>query len=78
MFNHILVPLDGSELAEQALPHARNLAKTNGATVHFVRVTSDHPEAAVSGLVGHPRAKRQTWRSLVSLSKPWLIGRETI
>lgn len=27
MYQHILVPLDGSELAEQAIPHARKLAQ---------------------------------------------------
>jgi nucleotide-binding universal stress UspA family protein len=45
MYSRIMVPLDGSELAEQALPHAEYLARTSGATLHLVRVVE--PPAAV-------------------------------
>jgi nucleotide-binding universal stress UspA family protein len=38
MFTHLLVPLDGSELAERALPVATDLARVTGATLHLVRV----------------------------------------
>ena len=38
MVEHILVPLDGSDLAEKALPHAQNLAKSSGATIHLIQV----------------------------------------
>jgi nucleotide-binding universal stress UspA family protein len=38
MFKRILVPLDGSSLAEQALPLASRLARTMGGTVLLVRV----------------------------------------
>lgn len=38
MFTQILVPLDGSALAERALPSAERLAQTSGATLHLVRV----------------------------------------
>jgi nucleotide-binding universal stress UspA family protein len=40
-----MVPLDGSELAERALPHAEYLAKTSGATLYLVRAVE--PPAAV-------------------------------
>jgi len=40
MFRHILVPLDGSSLAEQALPLAARLAKVSGGTITLLRVTS--------------------------------------
>jgi nucleotide-binding universal stress UspA family protein len=36
-FQSILVPLDGSPLAEAALPVAENLAESFGATLHLVR-----------------------------------------
>ena len=39
MYERILVPLDGSELAEQALAHALALAKSSGGTIHLVYVT---------------------------------------
>jgi nucleotide-binding universal stress UspA family protein len=38
MFTQIMVPLDGSELAERALPCAERLARATGATLHLVRV----------------------------------------
>ncbi|HVC80465.1 MAG TPA: universal stress protein [Chloroflexota bacterium] len=38
MFKHILVPLDGSDLAERAVPCAEQLAGTGEATLHLVGV----------------------------------------
>lgn len=38
MYKKILVPLDGSELAEAALPLVCNLAESNGAEIVLVRV----------------------------------------
>src|SRR5436305_2004886 len=38
MHNHILVPLDGSALAETALPHAIALAQATGAGLRLLRV----------------------------------------
>ena len=38
MFDQILVPLDGSELAERALPCATHLAQAIGGRLHVVRV----------------------------------------
>lgn len=38
MYKTILVPLDGSELAEAALPHAQALAKSKGAEIILLRV----------------------------------------
>ena len=43
MYSRILVPLDGSKLAEKALPHAQGLAKTSGATIHLINVFTKHP-----------------------------------
>lgn len=46
MYQHILVTLDESELAEQALTHAVELAKAFGSTLHLVSVVSvGSPEA---------------------------------
>ncbi len=38
MFKRILVPLDGSELAERAIPVAARIARASGGTIVFVRV----------------------------------------
>ena len=46
MYDNILVPLDGSRLAEQALEHATALAKGHGATVHLLHVLTQHPGGA--------------------------------
>jgi nucleotide-binding universal stress UspA family protein len=39
MYKKILVPLDGSPLAEEVLPHAEALAKSEGAEIILLRVT---------------------------------------
>src|SRR5262245_32132664 len=38
MYAHLLLPLDGSDLAERALPHAVAVAKSFGARVTVLRV----------------------------------------
>jgi nucleotide-binding universal stress UspA family protein len=40
MYKHILVPLDGSQLAERILPHVQAIAKGTGAEVLLLRVVS--------------------------------------
>lgn len=39
MYRRILVPLDGSELAETAIPHAELLASATGAELELIRIT---------------------------------------
>ncbi|MEE9231526.1 MAG: universal stress protein [Acidobacteriota bacterium] len=39
MYKRILVPLDGSQLAERILPHAEAIAKATGAEVLLMRTT---------------------------------------
>ena len=43
MLRRILVPLDGTTLAEQALPYATELAKAVGGSVVLVHATETHP-----------------------------------
>ena len=45
MYRNLLVPLDGSGLSEQALPHAKDLAKSSGGSMHLIRVLTSHPDA---------------------------------
>ena len=51
MFHTILVPLDGSELAERALPYAEVMARANGCRILLLRVV---PASHV--IVGDPMA----------------------
>jgi nucleotide-binding universal stress UspA family protein len=50
-FEHVLVPLDGSELAEQVLPHALEVAGSNNARITLLRVV--HPWVAVVPAYAH-------------------------
>ena len=54
MYDHILVPLDGSALAERALPHAEALATLSGSHIHLVQVV--HLLSQLVGLAGPPDA----------------------
>lgn len=47
MFQHILVPLDGSELAEQALPVAKRLARASRGSLLLVRVADTFSECRI-------------------------------
>lgn len=53
MFDRIMVPLDGSELAERALPYARELAVATHAMLHLVRVV-DLPPTVKAYRLGAP------------------------
>jgi nucleotide-binding universal stress UspA family protein len=44
MYSQILMPLDESENSERALPHAQELARVSGATVHLIQVISHSEE----------------------------------
>ena len=44
MYSHIVVPLDGSEESGRAMPHAQELARISGATLHLLRVVSRSEE----------------------------------
>ena len=48
-YKRILVPLDGSKLAEQALPHATMLAEQFGAEIVLLKVLGPLPEPAMAG-----------------------------
>jgi nucleotide-binding universal stress UspA family protein len=47
MYSQVLVPLDGSEASERALPHAQRLADAFGSRVHLLQVLSLSPEYEV-------------------------------
>ena len=47
MFQHILVPLDGSQRAEQAIPFAAQLARASGGSLLFLRVVDTLQEPGI-------------------------------
>ena len=49
MYERILVPLDGSKLAEQALPHAAAHAVRFGAEIVLLKVLGPLPEPSMAG-----------------------------
>ena len=68
MFTKILVPLDGSELGETALPVAQDLAQSYKAVIHLVQAISRQPEAEAArgdGSVQVAEYQRDTARRLV-------------
>ncbi len=73
MYTKILVPLDGSERAEQILPHVEGLAEMNNSEVIFLRVV--RPTVISDGYKGilvdesREEGHRQVADALVYLSK---------
>jgi nucleotide-binding universal stress UspA family protein len=59
MYSQILVPLDGSNAAEGALDHARDLAHDGNATLHLLQVVS-HSDALAHGGDGSILATQYT------------------
>jgi nucleotide-binding universal stress UspA family protein len=56
LFKKILVPLDGSDLAEKVLPHVTDLAKDSGAEITLVTVVELSLGVAGSKLEAFPQA----------------------
>jgi nucleotide-binding universal stress UspA family protein len=59
MFRRLVVPLDGSELAEHSLPYAEALASANGGRLVLVRVSdaADEAEAYLAEIAGKLRPR---------------------
>jgi nucleotide-binding universal stress UspA family protein len=70
MYKRILVPLDGSQLAEQALPHAVIHAKQFGAEVVLLKVLGPLPEPSMSS----PRVIRNAEAASAQLALEYLEG----
>ncbi len=68
MFTRVLVPLDGSELAERALPLAQSITQSSNATIHLVQVVSRLPEleaGRTGGSIQVAQLERDAARQLV-------------
>lgn len=51
MYKHILIPTDGSDLADKAVEHGLQLAKLSGADLTLLRVTAPPAPLVVEGVV---------------------------
>jgi nucleotide-binding universal stress UspA family protein len=70
MFNHILVPLDGSRLAESALPAAAYLAEKLSSMVTLIHVIESNAPPEVHGQP-HLRTAQEAELYLQNVSKLW-------
>ena len=75
MYSKVLVPLDGSEVSERALPHAQSLADAFGARVHLLQVISlSHEyEASRNGGGENPSVAEYS----LDLARQITMGRQT-
>ena len=71
MFQRILVPLDGSARAEEALPVAARIARASGGSVHLLQVVSS-PIDYGGGLAAAPLLSEQVIESEVSTATDYL------
>ncbi len=77
MYTRILLPLDGSDLAERALPHAQGLARSFGATLHLLHVISRGEELAarpISPSDEYREMTRETIEAQNARSREYLEG----
>lgn len=73
MFKRILVPLDGSTLAERALPVAARMARATGGILSLVRVLSTEP-ASLPSAGGKPNLVQTISESDRMLAESYLTG----
>jgi len=73
MFKRILVPLDGSGRAEQALPIAARIARASGSSVVLVRVVSTEP-AQLPSAPGRPNLIQTVGEADRQLAESYLAG----
>lgn len=64
MYKKILVPLDGSDLAEKVLPHAMALAKASGAEIALVSVVEFNLGVVGAKLEAFPQAAMEQKEAL--------------
>ena len=61
-FRRIVVPLDGSHVAERALPYAEELARLLNASLHLVRVTDPlRPDSPLANLLALDAMSLDVW-----------------
>jgi nucleotide-binding universal stress UspA family protein len=73
MYKRILVPLDGSERAEQILPHAENFATKEGSTLILLYVIEPIPPSFTPGMsmmvAAPPQELEIYWKNMQAAEK---------
>jgi nucleotide-binding universal stress UspA family protein len=59
MYQHILIPTDGSELSERAIVHGIALARAHNAKITAVHVTAPFHVSALDPITAAPNAQEQ-------------------
>jgi nucleotide-binding universal stress UspA family protein len=72
MFRHILIPLDGSALAEQVLPYARQIAEACGTGVELISAV--HGEDLPEDILAELEAERCAYLERVAAALPKRLG----
>lgn len=73
MYRRILVPLDGSQVAEGVLPHARALAFAEGAEIVLLRVAAN---PVMEFTFSDPSVAQRVVEDLETQSKQYMAGVE--
>ena len=73
MFKTILVPLDGSARAEQALPVAAHIARTSGASIVLLRVVTSTIDFAWN-LMESPAMMQEAIDDAITKGKEYLTA----
>jgi nucleotide-binding universal stress UspA family protein len=68
MFTTILVPLDGSPIAERALPHATALARATGARLALIRAAQEHTVLGLNGPMARVSAMEEAESYLATVA----------
>jgi nucleotide-binding universal stress UspA family protein len=71
MYTRLLIPLDGSKLAEQVLPYARFLARVLGIPVELLHAVDPHTIALLTD-PEHTRYADTVWADKINNSKSYL------
>jgi nucleotide-binding universal stress UspA family protein len=75
MQHEILVPLDGSPLAETILPHAQQLAQTTGSAITLLSVVPVLPVTnPMAGALGMEPIDEHDWETDVARAHDYLLG----
>jgi len=75
MFDHFLVPIDGSKLSDKAVTHAVALAKTTKARITLLHVVPDYPTQVYAEGMSVGLATRRDYNKVVKEEAVKLLDR---